>query len=100
MAVKKGGPKNKHQLRHAVRSKTRRLRAVEPKLDSTTARDAQVAAKEPKLATPNTRFAEELVADAAADQTDRLPSVMLVITILAVIYIGFIAWQVAQMPLK
>ena len=64
------------------------------------ARDAQVTAKGPKLNTPNPRFAEELVADAASDKTDRLPSVMLVITILAVIYIAFIAWQVAQMPAK
>lgn len=100
MVVKKGGQRNKHHLSHAVRSKTRRLRAAAPARPSTNVPDGKPAAQGPKLDARNPRFAEELVADSAADQAARLPSVMLVITILAVLYLAFIAWQVAQMPAK
>lgn len=100
MAVKKGGPKHKRQLTHAVRSKTRRLRADDLATPSANISNSKRAANQPQPHASNQRFADDLVADSASDNADKLPSVMLVITLLAVVYIAFLTWQVAQMPAK
>lgn len=99
MAVKKDGQKSKRRLSHAVRSKTRRLRpvAASPPLP---ARDSKPHAKGPRPESQDARFAAEFVDAAAADKTDRLPSVMLVITILSLVFIGLMTWFVARMPAK
>lgn len=100
MAVKKDRQKSKRRLSQAVRSKTQRLHAVVEKPPPALERAHQSSATSPALDFRNPRFTEEIVASAAADKEDRLPSVMLVITVLAVIFIGLITWFVAQMPEK
>lgn len=98
MAVKKDGQKSKRRLSQAVHSKTRRLRAVAAKSEP-----AHIPATHAHGLRPDSqpsRFAAEFVADTASDKADNLPSVMLVITILVVIYLVFIAWQVALMPVR
>lgn len=91
MAVKKNGAKRK--LANAVRAKTARLRPVEAPAPSAS---EQVL----RADTGSLRVPEDLMAVADTDLTDRLPSVMLVITVVSVIFISIIAWLVAQMPAK
>jgi hypothetical protein len=100
MAVKKNGQKTKRRLSNAVRSKTRRLRPVAANPALPQSRDDKPRATAPRPESQPSRFATEFVADAAADKADRLPSVMLVITILALVFIGLITWFVAHMPEK
>ncbi|MBI1763537.1 MAG: hypothetical protein HYR56_19100 [Acidobacteria bacterium] len=98
MAVKKGGAKNKRRLAPAVRAKTQRLRAQ--RAASPQAPHADPATAGPRKPGSAFPFADEVVADTAGEQQSKLPSVMLVITILAVLYLGFLTWQVAQMPAR
>ena len=82
----------KKRLSNAVRSHTRRLRHSEAaEVHTTPDQTAPVRAVQPDVP-------RDLVD--GPDDLRNGPSVMLVITVLAVLFIGLIAWLVAQMPAK
>jgi hypothetical protein len=96
VAVKKSKkrPAKKRLLANAVRSHTRRLQHSQVTETHVAPDPAAPASAEPL------DFPKDLVDGRQTDGVNKLPSVMLVITILALLFIGLIAWFVAQMPAK